>query len=134
TDVALIKIDGENLPAVQLGNDSTVQVGDPVIAIGNPLGLDFTVTSGIISAKGRANQLANLFDAKYAVVDFLQTDAVINPGNSGGPLVDMQGNVIGINTAIASPTGVYAGYGFAIPISIARNVANDLRQYGEVHR
>ncbi len=134
TDVALIKIDGENLPAVQLGNDSTVQVGDPVIAIGNPLGLDFTVTSGIISAKGRANQLANLFDAKYAVVDFLQTDAVINPGNSGGPLVDMRGNVIGINTAIASPTGVYAGYGFAIPISIARNVANDLRQYGEVHR
>jgi serine protease Do len=134
TDVALIKIDGNNFPAVQLGNDTTVQVGDPVIAIGNPLGLDFTVTSGIISAKGRADQLTNLFNSKYAVVDFLQTDAVINPGNSGGPLVDMQGQVIGMNTAIASPTGVYAGYGFAIPISIARNVANDLRQYGAVHR
>jgi serine protease Do len=134
TDVALIKIDGNNFPSVQLGNDSTVQVGDPVIAIGNPLGLDFTVTSGIISAKGRADQLANLFQAKYAVVDFLQTDAVINPGNSGGPLVDMQGRVIGMNSAIASPTGVYAGYGFAIPISIARTVATDLKQYGEVHR
>jgi serine protease Do len=134
TDVALIKIDGNDFPSVQLGNDSTVQVGDPVIAIGNPLGLDFTVTSGIISAKGRSDQLANLFQAKYAVVDFLQTDAVINPGNSGGPLVDMQGQVIGMNSAIASPTGVYAGYGFAIPISIARTVANDLKQYGEVHR
>jgi serine protease Do len=134
TDVALIKIDGNDFPTVQLGNDTTVQVGDPVIAIGNPLGLDFTVTSGIISAKGRADQLTNLFNSKYAVVDFLQTDAVINPGNSGGPLVDMQGKVIGMNTAIASPTGVYAGYGFAIPISIARNVTNDLRQYGEVHR
>jgi serine protease Do len=134
TDVALIKIDGSNFPTVQLGNDSTVQVGDPVIAIGNPLGLDFTVTSGISRAKGRADELADFFNAKYAVVDFLQTDAVINPGNSGGPLVDMQGKVIGMNTAIASPTGVYAGYGFAIPISIARNVTNDLRQYGEVHR
>lgn len=134
TDVALIKIDGKNFPTVHLGNDSTVQVGDPVIAIGNPLGLDFTVTSGIISAKGRADQLANLFNSRYAVVDFLQTDAVINPGNSGGPLVDMQGNVIGMNTAIASPTGVYAGYGFAIPISIARNVTSDLRKFGEVHR
>jgi len=134
TDVAVIKIDGKGFPIVQLGNDSTVQVGDPVIAIGNPLGLDFTVTSGIISAKGRADQLTNLFNARYAVVDFLQTDAVINPGNSGGPLVDMQGNVIGMNTAIASPTGVYAGYGFAIPISIARNVANDLERYGQVHR
>ena len=134
TDVALIKIDGNNFPSVQLGNDSTVQVGDPVIAIGNPLGLDFTVTSGIISAKGRADQLTNLFQSRYAVVDFLQTDAVINPGNSGGPLVDMQARVIGMNTAIASPTGVYAGYGFAIPISIARTVMNDLRKYGEVHR
>lgn len=134
TDVALIKIEGKNFPTVQLGNDSTVQVGDPVIAIGNPLGLDFTVTSGIISAKGRADQLTNLFQEKYAVVDFLQTDAVINPGNSGGPLVDMQGQVIGINTAIASPTGVYAGYGFAIPISIARAVTADLKQYGQVHR
>lgn len=134
TDVALIKIDGKDLPTVQLGNDSTVQVGDPVIAIGNPLGLDFTVTSGIISAKGRADQLTNLFQAKYAVVDFLQTDAVINPGNSGGPLLDMQGRVIGVNTAIASPTGVYAGYGFAIPISIARTVSDELKKYGEVHR
>lgn len=134
TDVALIKIEGSDLPTVQLGNDSTVQVGDQVVAIGNPLGLDFTVTSGIISAKGRADALRNLFRTDFAVVDFLQTDAVINPGNSGGPLLDMQARVIGINTAIASPTGVYAGYGFAIPISIARTVMNDLQQYGEVRR
>jgi serine protease Do len=132
TDVALIKIDATNLPTLPLGSDSTAQVGDAVMAVGNPLGLDFTVTSGIISAKGRSEQLSSLFTTRYSVVDFIQTDAVINPGNSGGPLVDMNGNVIGINSAIASPTGSFAGYGFAVPISIARIVMTDLQKYGRV--
>jgi serine protease Do len=132
TEVALVKIDATGLPTLTLGNDSTVQVGDQVLAVGNPLGLNFTVTSGIISAKGRGGTLGGLFASRYAIVDFLQTDAVINPGNSGGPLIDMHGRVIGINTAIASPTGVYAGYGFAVPISIAQIVMNELRTTGHV--
>lgn len=132
TNVALIKIDATNLPTLPLGDDSTAQVGDAVMAVGNPLGLNFTVTSGIVSAKGRSEQLRDLFATRYAVIDFIQTDAVINPGNSGGPLVDMNGNVIGINSAIASPTGSFAGYGFAVPISIARIVMNDLQKYGRV--
>jgi serine protease Do len=130
TDVAVIKIDGTGFPSVQLGADSAAQVGDPVLAIGNPLGLDFTVTAGIISAKGRGGALRSLFPTDYAVADFLQTDAPINPGNSGGPLVDMQARVIGINSAIASPTGMYTGYGFAIPISIARIVMDEILRYG----
>ncbi len=134
TDVALIKIEGTGLPTLTLGNDSTAQVGDAVLAVGNPLGLDFTVTAGIVSAKGRSGGLRSLFASDYAVVDFIQTDAVINPGNSGGPLVDMQGRVIGINSAIESPTGVYAGYGFAIPISIARIVMDQFRRYGHTRR
>jgi serine protease Do len=132
TEVAVIKIEGTNLPTLPLGDDSTIQVGDPVLAVGNPLGLNFTVTSGIISAKGRSGSLRGLFASGYALVDFLQTDAVVNPGNSGGPLVDVGGRVIGINTAIASPTGVYAGYGFAVPISIARIVMDQIRQTGHV--
>ena len=132
TDVALIKIDATGLPTLPLGDDSTTQVGDAVMAVGNPLGLNFTVTSGIVSAKGRNRELRGLFNDRYAIVDFIQTDAVINPGNSGGPLVDMSGRVIGINSAIASPTGTFAGYGFAVPISIARIVMNDLRKYGRV--
>ncbi len=99
TDVALIKIDASRLPTLPLGDDSTMQVGDAVMAVGNPLGLNFTVTSGIVSAKGRGGALRGLFSGQYAVVDFIQTDAVINPGNSGGPLVDMQGHVIGTGTA-----------------------------------
>jgi serine protease Do len=130
TEVALIKIDATGLPTLPLGDDSTVQVGDAVMAVGNPLGLNFTVTSGIISAKGRSGSLSQLFQPRYSVVDFLQTDAVINPGNSGGPLIDMEGRVIGINTAIASPTGSYAGYGFAVPISIARIIMDELRKDG----
>jgi serine protease Do len=133
TEVALIKIDATGLPTLPLGDDSTVQVGDGVMAVGNPLGLNFTVTSGIISAKGRGGSLSALFQPRYSVVDFLQTDAVINPGNSGGPLIDMQGQVIGINTAIASPTGTYAGYGFAVPISIARIIMDELRKDGHAH-
>ncbi|HZI42666.1 MAG TPA: trypsin-like peptidase domain-containing protein [Gemmatimonadaceae bacterium] len=132
TDVAVIKIDGKNLPTVPLGNDETARVGDWVLAIGNPLGLDFTVTQGIISAKGRG--LAGLYDTPYAVVDNLQTDAPINPGNSGGPLVNVRGEVVGMNSAIASPTGSYAGYGFAIPVTLVRDVMNQIVQYGHVSR
>jgi serine protease Do len=133
TDVAVIKIDGHNLPTVPLGNDETARVGDWVLAIGNPLGLDFTVTQGIISAKGRGG-LAGLYDSPYAVVDNLQTDAPINPGNSGGPLVNIRGEVVGMNSAIASPTGSYAGYGFAIPVTLVKDVMNQIVQYGHVRR
>jgi serine protease Do len=107
-------------------------VGQWVVAIGNPLGLDFTVTAGIISAKGRP--LPGLLNASYAITDYIQTDAAINPGNSGGPLVNIRGEVIGINSAIASSTGFYAGYGFAIPVSLAKQVMDDLIAYGRVKR
>lgn len=135
TDVAVIKIDGTNLPAVTLGNDDQVRIGEWVLAIGNPLGLDFTVTAGIVSAKGRGSRdLPNLNNDPYAVSDFIQTDAAINPGNSGGPLVNARGEVIGINSAIASQTGYYSGYGFAIPISLAKNVMDDIIAHGRVRR
>jgi len=134
TDVAVIKIDATSLPTVTLGDDGKAQVGQWVLAIGNPLQLDFTVTAGIISAKGRSGNLRNLYNSQYAVVDYIQTDAAINPGNSGGPLVDINGNVIGINSAIASQTGYYSGYGFAIPISLAKSVMDDLIKYGKVRR
>ena len=132
TDIALIKIDGSNLPTASLGDDATARVGEWVLAIGNPLGLDFTVTAGIISAKGRA--VRNLLPGQYAIADFIQTDAAINPGNSGGPLVNARGEVIGVNSAIASSTGYYSGYGFAIPISLAKDVMEDLIKYGKVRR
>ncbi len=137
TDVALIKVDGTDLPTVALGNDQTMRVGQWVIAIGNPLGLDFTVTAGIVSAKGRSRLNLPSPDGgpnNYAIQDFIQTDAAINPGNSGGPLVNIRGEVIGINSAIASATGFNAGYGFAIPISLAQIVMNDLKEFGRVRR
>ena len=133
TDVAVIKIEGESLPAVVLGEDTTAKVGDWVVAVGNPLGLDFTVTAGIVSAKGRSNRdLPGLLGGNYSISDFIQTDAAINPGNSGGPLVNTRGEVIGINSAIASRTGFYSGYGFAIPVSLARTVMDDLIKHGRV--
>ena len=133
TDVAVIKIEGTNLPSVVLGDDSTARVGDWVVAVGNPLGLDFTVTAGIVSAKGRSrSDLPGLIGGTYSITDFLQTDAAINPGNSGGPLVNTRGEVIGINSAIASRTGYFSGYGFAIPISLARSVMDDLIKHGRV--
>ena len=132
TDVAVIKIDGNNLPLATLGDDNVARVGSWVVAIGNPLGLDFTVTAGIISAKGRP--LNGLNDSRYAISDFIQTDAAINPGNSGGPLVNIRGEVIGVNSAIASTTGAYAGYGFAIPVTLAKQVMDDLIAYGRVRR
>src|SRR5579859_7822106 len=135
TDVAVIKIDANDLPVVSLGDDDHAKVGEWVLAIGNPLGLRETVTAGILSAKGRdGGDLRGLLPSKYAVSDFLQTDAAINPGNSGGPLVDGHGDVIGINSAIASPTGYYSGYGFAIPITLAKSVMDEIIQYGKVRR
>ena len=136
TDVAVIKIEGTEFPTVALGDDERTRIGDWVVAIGNPLGLDFTVTAGIVSAKGRggAGVLAGLRRDQYAITDLIQTDAAINPGNSGGPLVNIRGEVIGINNSIASPTGFYTGYGFAIPISLARTVMDDLVKHGRVRR
>jgi serine protease Do len=134
TDVALIKIEGSNLPTISFGDDTHARVGEWVLAVGNPLGLDFTVTAGIVSAKGRSGQLRGLYQSQYAIVDYIQTDAAINPGNSGGPLVNTRGEVIGINSAIASQTGFYSGYGFAIPITLAKSVMDDLIQYGRVRR
>ena len=134
TDVAVIKVDAKDLPAVSLGDDASARVGQWVVAIGNPLGLDFTVTAGIISAKGRPLQGLLGRTNRYAITDYIQTDAAINPGNSGGPLVNIRGEVIGINSAIASQTGTYAGYGFAIPVTLAKQVMDDLIAYGKVRR
>src|SRR3981081_828049 len=134
TDVAVIKIDGGDFPTVSLGNDVASRIGEWVLAIGNPLGLENTVTAGIISAKGRS--LAELMNQngtnQYAISDLIQTDAAINPGNSGGPLVNSRGEVIGINSAIASPTGYNAGYGFAIPITLAKRVMDEIISHGRV--
>jgi serine protease Do len=136
TDVAVIKIEGSDLPTVNFGDDNAARIGSWVLAIGNPLGLNFTVTAGIISAKGRGIPApARSADAaRWAIADFIQTDAAINPGNSGGPLVNARGDVIGINSMIASETGYYSGYGFAIPISLAKNVSDDLIAHGRVRR
>jgi len=128
SDIAVIKIEGTNLPVAKLGDSDEIDVGDWVIAIGNPFGLTQTVTAGIISAKGRGN--VNI--AEYE--DFIQTDAAINRGNSGGPLINLRGEVIGINTAIVTPTGAYAGIGFAIPINMARKIMEDLIKEGKVLR
>ncbi|MEX2156946.1 MAG: Do family serine endopeptidase [Gemmatimonadales bacterium] len=134
TDVAVIKIQTTGLPTVRLGNADSTLIGHWVLAIGNPLGeaFTFTVTAGIVSAKGRL--LSGLQQSRYAIQDFIQTDAAINPGNSGGPLVNVRGEVIGINSAIASETGFYAGYGFAIPINLARTVMTQLISTGHVER
>jgi serine protease Do len=132
TDVAVIKIEGKSFPTVSLGDDANARVGQWVLAIGNPLELNFTVTAGIVSAKGR-NQSA-LLNNQYAITDYIQTDAAINPGNSGGPLLNIRGDVIGINSAIKSGTGYYAGYGFAIPITLAKQVMDDLVKFGKIRR
>jgi serine protease Do len=134
TDLAVLKIDAENLIPAPLGNSTAARVGEWVLAVGNPLGdaLTFTVTSGIISAKGRTLALPG--QSERSIQDFIQTDAAINPGNSGGPLVSVRGEVIGVNSAIASQTGFYSGYGFAIPIDLARNVMDQIIQSGQVHR
>jgi serine protease Do len=133
TDLAVIKIDAENLPLAYLGDSDELKVGQWVMAIGNPLSLASTVTAGIVSAIGRG-QLGLIRDS-YGVENFIQTDAAINPGNSGGALVDLSGAVVGVNSAIAtSGTGTYIGYGFAIPINLAKAVAKDLIAHGKVSR
>src|SRR5947207_3924121 len=134
TDVAVIKIDARGLPTAGFGNSDSTRVGEWALAIGNPLGeaFAFTVTAGIVSAKGRL--LQGLQQTRYSIQDFIQTDAAINPGNSGGPLVNIRGQVVGINSAIASETGFYAGYGFAIPINLARTVMDQLVKTGHVER
>jgi len=127
SEVAVIKIDGKNLPTAALGDSDTIRVGQWVIAIGNPFGFDRTVTTGIVSAKGRMLGM-------QAYEDFIQTDAAINPGNSGGPLVNLRGEVVGINTVIVSRTGGYQGLGFAIPINMASAIKDSLIQEGRVVR
>jgi len=127
TDIAVLQIQGSNLTAVPLGDSDHLQVGDFVLAVGNPFGLGQTVTSGIVSALGRSPGIEGY-------EDFIQTDASINPGNSGGPLVDLQGRIIGINTAIVAPSGGNVGIGFAVPINMARQVMEQLISGGEVKR
>lgn len=131
-DVALIKIDpkGKQLATLKLGDSSAIQVGQKVLAIGNPFGFQSTLTTGVVSALGRTVQTSQT----TAIEEAIQTDAAINRGNSGGPLIDSHGNVIGINSAIYTPTGTTAGIGFAIPINTAKNIANDLITSGRVHR
>ncbi|HEY0928377.1 MAG TPA: trypsin-like peptidase domain-containing protein [Gemmatimonas sp.] len=132
TDVAVVKIEARSLPTLTIGNDETTRIGEWVLAVGNPLGLDFTVTAGIISAKGRGSEINLPNSGNFTISDFIQTDAAINPGNSGGPLINMRGEVIGLNSAIASQTGFYSGYGFAIPITLVKNVADALIKDGRV--
>lgn len=135
TDLAVIKIDAEGLPVARFAPTDDVQVGEWVLALGNPFGLEFTMTAGIVSAIGRGSLgIISRGENPYAIEDFIQTDAAINPGNSGGPLVNIDGEVIGINTAIASRNGGYQGYGFAIPVSIVRPVVEELIETGEVRR
>lgn len=132
TEVALVKIDANNLKAAKLGDSDQLEIGEWVLAIGSPLELNFTVTAGIISALGRDIDIIR--GEGYQIENFIQTDAAINPGNSGGALVNSRGEVIGINTAIATPTGNYIGYGFAVPINMSKKVVDDFINYGEIRR
>jgi S1-C subfamily serine protease len=131
SDLALIKIDANDLPAIVMANSDNIQVGDWVLAVGNPFNLTSTVTAGIVSAKGRN---INLMQNQFPIESFIQTDAAINPGNSGGALVNLAGELVGINTAIQSNTGSYTGYGFAIPSNIVHKIVKDLVDFGEVQR
>lgn len=131
TDVAVIKIDASNLPVASLGNSDSVEVGQWVLAVGNPLGLTSTVTAGIVSALGRDIDVSA---DRWGIRNFIQTDAAINPGNSGGALVNIKGQVIGINSMIATRTGFNEGYGFAIPINLVKKMAEDIIEYGRVRR
>ena len=131
TDIALLKIDEKELPMITFGNSDDLKVGEWVLAVGNPFNLTSTVTAGIVSAKARN---LNLLDKNYAIESFIQTDAAVNPGNSGGALVNTKGELIGINTAIASQTGSYSGYSFAVPSSIVKKVVADLTEFGTVQR
>jgi len=145
TDLALIKVAASNLPIVKLGNSDQVEIGEWVLAVGFPLSLNTTVTAGIVSAKARSIGIINRpginrsqnnapSEGNMAVESFIQTDAAINPGNSGGALVNTNGELIGINSAIASQTGSYAGYAFAIPVNLAKKILDDLKEFGVVKR
>lgn len=131
TDLAVLKIDSEDLPHIVIGNSDNLSVGDWVMAVGNPLRLRSTITAGIVSALGRDVQIIN---DRMRIEHFIQTDAAINRGNSGGALVNIAGELVGINTAIATENGAYQGYGFAIPVNMAFKIASDLMRYGEVQR
>jgi Do/DeqQ family serine protease len=133
TDLALLKIDASGLPILKYGNSDALEIGEWVLAIGNPFDLTSTVTAGIISGKGRTINLLRE-KSNLAIESFIQTDAAVNPGNSGGALVNLKGELVGINTAIASPTGSYSGYSFAVPANLVKKVVDDLKKYGMVQR
>ena len=132
TDLALLKIEQKGLPYLSYGNSDNVRVGEWVLAVGNPFNLTSTVTAGIVSAKARNIHI--LPDQKFPIESFIQTDAAVNPGNSGGALVNTNGELVGVNAAIASNTGSYAGYSFAIPVNIVKKVVDDLLEFGNVQR
>jgi serine protease Do len=131
TDIALLKIAGENLPFIKYGDSDQLKLGEWVLAVGNPFNLTSTVTAGIVSAKGRS---LNLLEGDYRIESFIQTDAALNMGNSGGALVNTRGLLVGITSAILSPSGAYAGNSFAIPVTIVKKVVDDLKQFGQVQR
>jgi serine protease Do len=131
TDLALLKIDADGLPYLTYGDSDALKLGEWVLAVGNPFNLTSTVTAGIVSARARN---LGINQDQYSIESFIQTDAAVNPGNSGGALVNQQGNLVGINTAIASRTGSYAGYSFAVPVTIVKKVVEDLKEFGEVQR
>lgn len=131
TDIAVLKIEAQNLPEIKVGNSRNLKIGEWVLAVGNPFNLTSTVTAGIVSAKERQ---INILGGDFPLESFIQTDAPINPGNSGGALVNVNGELVGINTAILSRTGSYTGYGFAVPVDIALKISNDLIKYGEVQK
>ncbi len=131
SDIALLKIKADNLPFIRYGNSDDLKLGQWVLAVGNPFNLTSTVTAGIVSAKGRS---LGLNEGDYRIESFIQTDAALNPGNSGGALVDTKGLLVGITSAILSPSGAYAGASFAIPVTIVKKVVDDLMKYGEVQR
>ena len=131
TDLAVIQVNQDNLPTINYGNSESINIGEWVLAIGNPYEFRSTVTAGIVSAKGRN---INILGGGSSIESFIQTDAAVNPGNSGGALVNLNGDLIGINTAIASPSGAFAGYSFAVPVTLVKKVVNDLVEYGEVQR
>lgn len=131
SDLAVLKIEGEDFPFLEHADSDLAEPGEWVLAVGSPLGLTSTVTAGIISAKGRSISLLRDMDA---IESFIQTDAAINPGNSGGPLVNTEGKLLGINTAIATQTGRYQGYGFAIPVNLVQRIVGDIIQYGRFRR
>jgi serine protease Do len=133
SDLAVLKIEAKGLPFMLYGNSDDVKIGQWVLAIGYPLNLEATVTAGIVSAKGRTLDI-NRRQSNSPVESFLQTDAAVNPGNSGGPLINTEGKLIGINSAIASPTGAYAGYSFTIPVNIVKKIIADMMKFGTVQR